>query len=71
MKIFCIETKYKNDLIKSVNFFYLLTISLGLLKTHDTVITCGKTQNSETKFGGWLYLPDPSHTTDRITVTSS
>ena len=71
MKVFWIEAKYKNYLINSENFVYLLNISLGLLKTHDTVITCGKTQISETKSGGWLYLLDPFHTADRITVTSS
>jgi len=71
MKIIWIETKYKNDPINPENFVYLLTISLGLLKTHNTLITFGKTQISETKLGGWLYLPDPSHTTDHITVTSS
>lgn len=42
MKIIWIEAKYKSDPINWENYVYLLTISLGLLKTHDTVITCGE-----------------------------
>jgi len=42
MKIIWIETKYKNYPINSENFVCLLTISLCLLNTHDTVITWGQ-----------------------------
>jgi hypothetical protein len=55
MKIIWIETKYKNYPINSENFVYLLTISLGLLNTHDTVITCRKKNLRQNRVAGYIY----------------